>query len=111
MHTLSILLNQPLFWSSMSDAYGRKPMYVYSLFIGIVASIICAISRNIVILIVFRAIQACGASSGQTLGAGVISDMFDVTQRGKAYGAFFIGYVLIFSLEHIANTDYFLCHL
>ncbi|KAL7312470.1 hypothetical protein PS15m_008225 [Mucor circinelloides] len=81
----------PLFWSSMSDAYGRKPMYIYSLSIGIVASIICALSKNIAMLIVFRAIQACGATSGQTLGAGVISDLFDVTRRGKAYGAFFIG--------------------
>jgi len=75
----------------MSDAYGRKPMYIYSLSIGIVASIICALSKNIAMLIVFRAIQACGATSGQTLGAGVISDLFDITQRGKAYGAFFIG--------------------
>lgn len=75
----------------MSDAYGRKPMYIYSLSIGIVASIICALSKNIAMLIVFRAIQACGATSGQTLGAGVISDLFDVTRRGKAYGAFFIG--------------------
>ncbi|KAL9538694.1 hypothetical protein MBANPS3_010746 [Mucor bainieri] len=81
----------PLFWSSMSDAYGRKPMYIYSLTIGIVASIICAFSKNIVMLIIFRAIQACGATSGQALGAGVIADLFDVTRRGKAYGAFFVG--------------------
>lgn len=66
-------------------------MYICSLSIGIVASIICALSKNIVMLIVFRAVQACGATSGQTLGAGVISDLFDVTRRGKAYGAFFIG--------------------
>jgi MFS family permease len=44
-------------------------------------------------LIVFRAIQACGASSGQTLGAGVIADTIDVANRGKAYGVFYIGYV------------------
>ncbi|OAC98855.1 hypothetical protein MUCCIDRAFT_115100 [Mucor lusitanicus CBS 277.49] len=81
----------PLFWSSMSDAYGRKPMYIYSLSIGIVASIICAFSKNVAMLIIFRAMQACGATSGQALGAGVISDLFDVTRRGKAYGAFFVG--------------------
>ncbi|KAK4509398.1 uncharacterized protein ATC70_007749 [Mucor velutinosus] len=81
----------PLFWSSMSDAYGRKPMYIYSLSIGIVASVICAFSKNIVMLVIFRAVQACGATSGQALGAGVISDLFDVTRRGKAYGVFFVG--------------------
>lgn len=42
-------------------------------------------------LIVFRALQASGASSGQTLGAGSIGDVFDVADRGKAYGVFFIG--------------------
>jgi MFS family permease len=75
----------------MSDAYGRKQMYLYSLFISVLASIVCAFSTNIAMLIVFRAIQASGATSSQTLGAGVISDMFDVTERGRAYGLFFVG--------------------
>lgn len=75
----------------MSDVYGRKQMYVFSLIISLVASIICAVSKNIVMLIIFRAIQSCGSSSGQTLGAGVVSDLFDVTERGNAYGWFFIG--------------------
>ncbi|KAL0137464.1 major facilitator superfamily domain-containing protein [Mucor lusitanicus] len=84
----------PLFWASMSDAYGRKPMYVYSLIISVIASILCAISRNAAMLIVFRAIQAIGSSSGQTLGAGVIADTIDVADRGKAYGVFYIGPLL-----------------
>jgi MFS family permease len=66
-------------------------MYIYSLLIGIVASIVCAFSTNVAMLIVFRAIQASGATSSQTLGAGVISDMFEVTERGRAYGIFFVG--------------------
>ncbi|KAI8987088.1 major facilitator superfamily domain-containing protein [Pilobolus umbonatus] len=81
----------PLFWASMSDTYGRKPMYVLSLIISIVAAILCAVSQNISMLIVFRAVQACGSSSGQTLGAGVIADTIDVSHRGKAYGLFYIG--------------------
>lgn len=75
----------------MSDTYGRKPMYMLSLSIGIIASIICVFSPNIATLIVFRAIQSCGASSGQTLGAGVIADVVPLAQRGKAYGIFSIG--------------------
>lgn len=82
---------QPLFWSSISDTYGRRPVYIMSITIGIVASILCASSKNIAMLIVFRALQASGASSGQTLGAGSIGDVFDVADRGKAYGVFFIG--------------------
>ncbi|KAI8640320.1 major facilitator superfamily domain-containing protein [Parasitella parasitica] len=84
----------PLFWSSISDAYGRRPVYIISISIGIVASILCASSKNIATLIVFRALQASGASSGQTLGAGSIADVFDVAERGKAFGVFFIGPLL-----------------
>ncbi|KAG1122985.1 hypothetical protein G6F42_010970 [Rhizopus arrhizus] len=84
----------PLFWSSISDTYGRRPVYIMSITIGIVASILCASSKNIAMLIVFRALQASGASSGQTLGAGSIGDVFDVADRGKAYGVFFIGPLL-----------------
>ncbi|KAI9483228.1 MAG: major facilitator superfamily domain-containing protein [Benjaminiella poitrasii] len=84
----------PLFWASMSDTFGRKPMYIFSLIISIVAAVLCAISRNIAMLIVFRAIQACGSGSGQTLGAGVIADTFDVANRGRAYGIFYIGPLL-----------------
>ncbi|CEP19202.1 hypothetical protein [Parasitella parasitica] len=84
----------PLIWSSISDTYGRRPVYILSISIGVVASILCASSKNIVMLIVFRALQASGASSGQTLGAGSIGDVFDVAERGKAFGIFFIGPLL-----------------
>ncbi|GAN04290.1 MFS multidrug resistance transporter [Mucor ambiguus] len=97
----------PLFWSSISDTYGRRPVYIMSISIGIVASILCASSNNIAMLIVFRALQASGASSGQTLGAGSIGDVFDVADRGKAYGVFFIGPLLGPSLGTLIGG--FLC--
>lgn len=75
----------------MSDVYGRKRMYFYSLIIATIASVICAFSKNVAMLIVFRAIQSFGSSSGQTLGAGVVSDLFSITERGSAYGWFYIG--------------------
>ncbi|KAG2220826.1 hypothetical protein INT45_004487 [Circinella minor] len=81
----------PLIWASISDQYGRKRMYFFSNLLGLVASIICAISTNIGMLIVFRALQSCGANAGLTLGAGVIADTIPVSMRGKAYGVFYIG--------------------
>ncbi|KAI8583392.1 hypothetical protein K450DRAFT_223413 [Umbelopsis ramanniana AG] len=81
----------PLVWASFSDIYGRKRMYLISIIIFIIASIICAITDNIVLLAIFRAIQACGASAGQSVGAGVISDVFPTAERGTAYGFFYIG--------------------
>jgi MFS family permease len=93
-------------------------MYLISIVIFIIASVICAVTSNTILLAVFRAIQACGASAGQSvgecrvcfskygkndiehpkkktffspLGAGVISDVFPTSQRGTAYGFFYIG--------------------
>lgn len=81
----------PLFWAALSDSYGRKRMYLISGLINVISSIICAFSRNIGMLVVFRAIQSFGANAGLTLGAGVISDSIAVEVRGKAYGFFYIG--------------------
>ncbi|KAL1929118.1 hypothetical protein VTP01DRAFT_2177 [Rhizomucor pusillus] len=81
----------PLVWASLSDQFGRKRMYLLSTILGIVASIICAVSTNIAMLIVFRAVQAAGLCASQSLGAGVIADTIPTHQRGRAYGFFYIG--------------------
>ncbi|KAL1933462.1 hypothetical protein VTP01DRAFT_7552 [Rhizomucor pusillus] len=77
----------PLVWASLSDQFGRKRIYLLSAILGIVASIICAASTNIAMLIVFRAVQA----AGHCAGAGVIADTMPIHQRGRAYGFFKIG--------------------
>ncbi|KAG1498681.1 hypothetical protein G6F47_011220 [Rhizopus delemar] len=81
----------PLFWAALSDQYGRKRMYLISGLINIACCIICAISKNIAMLIVFRGLQSFGANAGLTLGAGVIADTIAVEVRGSAYGIFYIG--------------------
>lgn len=43
-------------------------MYLISYIIFIIASVICALSNNVGMLAVFRAIQAAGASAGQSVG-------------------------------------------
>ncbi|KAI8076277.1 major facilitator superfamily domain-containing protein [Thamnidium elegans] len=83
----------PLFWAALSDTYGRKRMYIVSGIINVISSIICAFSRNIGMLVVFRAIQSFGANAGLTLGAGVIADCISMEVRGKAYGGFLCEYL------------------
>ncbi|KAI9244232.1 major facilitator superfamily domain-containing protein [Sporodiniella umbellata] len=81
----------PLFWAALSDQYGRKRMYLMSGVINIVSCILCAISKNITMLIVFRGLQSFGSNAGMTLGAGVIADTISMELRGSAYGIFYIG--------------------
>ncbi|KAL4866694.1 hypothetical protein BDV12DRAFT_210330 [Aspergillus spectabilis] len=81
----------PLWWSSLSQQYGRRPILLISFLISAVAVIICAVSDSIPLIIVFRLIEDVGCSSAQSVGAGVISDAFIPTERGSALGWFYLG--------------------
>ncbi|EAW15370.1 putative MFS transporter [Aspergillus clavatus NRRL 1] len=81
----------PLWWSSLSQEYGRRPVLVVSFLFSAIAVIICAASNSLAVIIVFRLIEALGCSSAQSVGAGVISDIYLPTERGSALGWFYLG--------------------
>ncbi|ORY01798.1 MFS general substrate transporter [Basidiobolus meristosporus CBS 931.73] len=81
----------PLFWAPISERYGRRIVYILSTALFIVASVLCAISKNIGMFIVMRILQSSGSSAAMAVGAGSISDMFYLEERGTAMGLFFIG--------------------
>ncbi|CAI2162482.1 10853_t:CDS:2 [Funneliformis geosporum] len=85
----------PLFVASFSDTYGnRRHVYLVSLLLFTIPSVICVLVKNIWVLITMRAIQACGSSATQCLGAGVISDIYIPTERGWAYGILYLGFYI-----------------
>ncbi|EFY89468.1 hypothetical protein MAC_04487 [Metarhizium acridum CQMa 102] len=53
----------PLFWGSLSDTLGRRPIYIYSFSVYIVANIVLSLSPNFPVLLVFRGMQAAGSAS------------------------------------------------
>jgi multidrug resistance protein len=81
----------PLWWSTLSQQYGRRVVLVSSFLISTVAVVVCAVSNSLPLIIVFRLIEALGCSSAQSVGAGVISDIFTPTERGSALGWFYLG--------------------
>jgi MFS family permease len=58
----------PLFWGSLSDTVGRRPIYIYSFLVYIVANIGLSFSPNFAILLVFRGLQAAGSASTVSIG-------------------------------------------
>lgn len=48
-----------------------------------------ALARNVPQLMLFRVLQAFGGGGGMSVGAGVISDIYRLEQRGGAMGVFF----------------------
>ncbi|KAK4509378.1 uncharacterized protein ATC70_007729 [Mucor velutinosus] len=81
----------PLLWASLSERHGRRAVYLLSTLLYVASTIGCALSHNIGLFIALRALQATGASASQAVGAGTITDLFDVHERGNAMGLFLLG--------------------
>ncbi|KAH6611798.1 major facilitator superfamily domain-containing protein [Boeremia exigua] len=88
----------PLAWGPVSELYGRQYVFVSSYAMLTVFNIAVAVAPNTVSLITFRFLAGAFGSSYQTNAGGVISDMFDASERGLALSLFaaapFLGPVL-----------------
>ncbi|KAI8148834.1 major facilitator superfamily domain-containing protein [Fennellomyces sp. T-0311] len=84
----------PSFWSSLADTRGRRPVYIATLFIYILACVGLALVTNYTLLLVFRMLQAFGASSVIAIGAGTIADVTHPAERGGYIGWYSLGWNL-----------------
>jgi multidrug resistance protein len=81
----------PLWWSSLSEVFGRRSIYLISFVLFVVFAILCAVSRSIVMLTIMRILSGAAAASVQSVGAGTIADIWRPIERGKAMGIFYLG--------------------
>ncbi|KAF0472158.1 MFS general substrate transporter [Gigaspora margarita] len=85
----------PIVWAAYSDEFAtRRKVYLASMMVFNISTIICAISKNIWLLLIMRAVQACGSSAVLSIGSAIISDIYVSTERGHAYGLFYLAYWL-----------------
>lgn len=68
---------------------GRRPVYLTVLPIFALGSLGVALARTVPQLMLFRVVQAFGGGGGMSVGAGVISDIYRLEERGSAIGFFF----------------------
>lgn len=68
---------------------GRRPVYLTVLPIFTLGSLGVALARTVPQLMLFRVVQAFGGGGGMSVGAGVISDIYRLEERGSAMGFFF----------------------
>jgi MFS transporter, DHA1 family, multidrug resistance protein len=61
----------------ISDAYGRRRLTLISLSIFVVASIGCALSNSVQLLILFRGLQGATAGAGMIVGRAIVRDLFE----------------------------------
>ena len=81
----------PLWWSSLSEQFGRRSIYIISYVLFVVFSILAAVSTNIGMLIAMRLLNGGAAASVQAVGAGTIADIWEPRERGKAMSLFYLG--------------------
>lgn len=70
----------------ISDSYGRKKIFSSGYVVFILGSALCGFAQSLSWLILFRVIQATGASMLMANGPAIITDAFPAKERGRALG-------------------------
>ncbi|EAL22919.1 hypothetical protein CNBA6880 [Cryptococcus deneoformans B-3501A] len=83
-----------VFWSPYSGFYGRRPVYLASMPIMVIASIGVAQSKNIGAIIGTRILQGIGSSCVLSVGAGTIGDIFRPTERSRGMATYYMGVLI-----------------
>lgn len=81
----------PLWWSSFSETLGRRTIYISSFALFLVFNILSAVSTDIAMFVTMRVFSGGAAASVQAVGAGTIADIWEVKERGRAMGIFYLG--------------------
>ncbi|KAL4778017.1 major facilitator superfamily domain-containing protein [Aspergillus varians] len=84
----------PLFFSPMSEIFGRRIVLSISNAFFVAFQVGCALSPNVSALIVFRFLTGVGGSACLTTGGGVLADLFVAEQRGLAMAVYTTGILI-----------------
>ena len=72
-----------LIYGPLSDRFGRRPPLLVGIAIFIFSSLLCAVSDNVITLIVFRVLQAAGAASASALALAISKDVYNGFERER----------------------------
>ena len=72
-----------IFYGPVSDRHGRKPVLIAAIALYCVASLACALSTSIEMLIIARAFQALGGSGGIVLSRAIVRDIYSGARAGR----------------------------
>lgn len=81
--TLATLL---LSTGRLADMIGKKRIYTVGFVVFTIGSLLCGLSPSINLLIIFRILQAIGATMILALGMAIVTEAFPRSERGVALG-------------------------
>ncbi|CAH0017074.1 unnamed protein product [Clonostachys rhizophaga] len=77
----------PVIFGPFSDAYGRRPIFLFTLGLYVLGNIGLAANKdNYAVLLVLRAVQSLGASAAYAISFGVVADVCEPSERGRMLG-------------------------
>ena len=79
----------PIYWSYIAEQSGRRTVYISSLILYVLFTALAASSSSISMLITMRVLSS--TCSGTVAGAAVISDIWEVKEKGYAMSVYYIG--------------------
>lgn len=86
IYGLGVVISMPTA-GRLSDQLGRRRVFLWAIAIFTTASLLCGLSTDIYMLIVFRAAQALGGGALTPTAAGIVSEQFG-KDRDRALGLF-----------------------
>src|SRR5215472_14399900 len=75
-------------YGKLADLFGRKPVFLFSIALFMVGSMLCGQSQTMEQLIVFRLIQGLGAGGVLPINQTILGDVYPLEQRARITGLF-----------------------
>jgi len=73
-------------YGRLADLHGRKRIFMIGSMVFFVGSALCGFANSITTLIVFRAVQGCGAGCVQPIAYTIVGDIYTPTERARIQG-------------------------
>ncbi|MGD1052812.1 MAG: MDR family MFS transporter, partial [Candidatus Dormibacteria bacterium] len=86
-YLLTSTITVPIY-GKLGDVFGRQRIMIVGIVIFLAGSALSGLSQNMGELIVFRAVQGCGAGALFPIALAVIGDLFTPRERGRYQGLF-----------------------
>ncbi|KAI0866741.1 MFS multidrug transporter [Xylaria cubensis] len=77
-----------LFLAPLSEQYGRKPILLAGMIFSLAWNTGCGAARTLEQIIALRILTGFGASVGDAVGPGVLSDIWKAELRGRAFAVY-----------------------
>ncbi len=84
-YMLTTTVSVPLY-GKLGDIYGRRPLFVASITIFLLGSVLCGLAQNMIELVAFRAIQGLGAGGLFPLALATVANIVPPRDRGRYQG-------------------------